>query len=241
VDLSPRLRALAAHVLPGRPMADVGTDHALLPAALLAAGWVPCAIGLDKRAGPLRQAALSAARAGPALSLRQGDGLLPLHPGEVDTIVVAGMGGALVADILLAGRAVVAPAARLVLQPNLAAERVRDAVEALGWQLVHEEWVEDRGRLYPVLVAAPGAAPPLSPLDRLQGPFLRRAGGSHHAAWLAAERARLRDALDAARAGGATEASLALERRLALLWPAEEPAGPLAPAPGPLCGGGSSA
>jgi tRNA (adenine22-N1)-methyltransferase len=217
MELPSRLAAIAELVLADRPMADIGTDHGHLPAALIAAGRVPYAIGVDLRRGPLAQAGRAAARVGGALELRLGEGLQPLNPGEVATIVVAGMGGPLIGEILRRGRQQLRGVSRLVLQPNQAAERVRDAIEVLAWHLVHERWVEDRGRLYPVLVAEPGARAPLAEIDRIQGPMLRQGGGALHQGWLASERERYAAAILSAQQGGAHQALPDLQRRSAWL------------------------
>lgn len=217
MELPSRLAAIAELVLADRPMADIGTDHGRLPAALIAAGRVPSAIGVDLRPGPLAQAGRSVQRVGSTLELRLGEGLQPLREAEVATIVIAGMGGPLIGEILRRGRRQLRGVARLVLQPNQAAERVRDAIEALAWHLVAERWVEDRGRLYPILVAQPGARAPLAEIDRIQGPLLRAQGGALHQAWLASERERYGAAILSARAGGAVQALLDLERRSAWL------------------------
>ena len=46
------------------------------------------------------------------IALRLGEGLLTLQPGETDAIVIAGMGGLLIAEILSAGRHLLAEKTR---------------------------------------------------------------------------------------------------------------------------------
>ena len=64
LELSPRLEMAAALVPAGARLADVGTDHAYLPAALLLAGRIPSAIASDLRRGPLERAKETAAAFG---------------------------------------------------------------------------------------------------------------------------------------------------------------------------------
>lgn len=202
--LGPRLAALADRVLPGVAMADVGTDHAGLPVALLAEGRVSRAVGIDRRAGPLKRARITAADAGlvddPRLSLRQGDGLAPLAPGEAATVVIAGMGGLRILGILGRAPQVLATVQRLVLQPNTEAPALREGLVAMGWGLVDEDLCEEGGRDFLTLVAEPaaGSVAPLSPAERLLGPILLDRRPPRFLAWLQREEARLAAALDAA-------------------------------------------
>ena len=56
IELSPRLRMVAGLVPPSSRLADIGTDHAYLPAALIQEGTIPAAIAADLRQGPLNRA-----------------------------------------------------------------------------------------------------------------------------------------------------------------------------------------
>lgn len=102
------------------------------------------------------------ARPGPAARARErlgdcrlGPGLEPLAPGEVEVIVMAGMGGATIAAAL-AGSPEVAGAARLwVLQPMQRLQRLRDWLEAQGHAVERELSAADGRRVYTVLVVRP--------------------------------------------------------------------------------------
>jgi dinuclear metal center YbgI/SA1388 family protein len=150
-----RLQHVAAWVLPGRPMADVGTDHALLPIHLVQSGHVPRAIASDVRRGPFETALRNVRRFGleDRISVRLGDGLKAITPGEADTIVVAGLGGDTAAQIIEAASHVARSARRLVLQPMNGEGRLRRVLYEKGCHLVYEGVVEDSGRLYVLLAA----------------------------------------------------------------------------------------
>ncbi|RME24929.1 MAG: SAM-dependent methyltransferase [Deltaproteobacteria bacterium] len=201
----PRLLSLADRVPAGRPMADIGTDHGLLPVWLLVRGRVPSAIGVDLRAAPLRAAARTAAAWGlagdPRLSLRQGDGLAPLEVGEVDTVVIAGMGGRRIAALLEAAPRRRSALRRLVLQPNTEARALRAALQDLGWHLVDEDLCVEGGREFLTLVAEPGVGAPLTDAELLLGPVLLQRQAPAFRSWLVREHARLQAAAAAARAG----------------------------------------
>lgn len=156
--LSPRLRAVAAAVPPGAVVADIGTDHALLPAYLTASGRCPRAIAVERRPGPLAAAArtLTALGLEGRVELRRGDGLHALAPGEVDAVVLAGLGGQTIAAIISARPDVAVTVRRWVLQPMRGEAALRAWLRQAGWQVVEQGTVSSRGRIYPIIVAEPG-------------------------------------------------------------------------------------
>ena len=102
IQLTPRLRAVANMVPAGARLADVGTDHAYLPACLLQEGVLQRAVVSDLRRGPLDRARATAERYSltERMDFRLCDGLSGIDPDEVDAIVIAGMGGETIAAIL---------------------------------------------------------------------------------------------------------------------------------------------
>ena len=102
LKLKSRLNMAAQMVRKGSRLADIGTDHAYLPAALILDGTVPCAIAADLRKGPLENAEATVKNYGIAekVQLRLSDGLKCVNSSEVDDIVIAGMGGILISEIL---------------------------------------------------------------------------------------------------------------------------------------------
>ena len=164
LELGPRLRAIADLVPPDCwCLADIGTDHGYVPAALLLAGRVGRAVAADVGALPLDHALRTAARCGveDRMDLRLGDGLSVLSPGEADVIVIAGMGGDTIAGILAA-----APWSRdgplLLLQPMSRAHELRRWLPERGYAVRAETLVQDKGVLYPILSAAGGTMAPAS-------------------------------------------------------------------------------
>jgi tRNA (adenine22-N1)-methyltransferase len=155
IQLSKRLRAVADFVPPDGVLADIGTDHALLPTFLVQLGKVPRAIAGDIHVGPAQAAErqVAATGLGAFVSVRIGDGLAVLSPGEADTISIAGMGGGTMVDILDSGRAALQGVQRLVLQPNIGERLVREWLVEQGWKLMTEVLLEEDGLLYEVLAA----------------------------------------------------------------------------------------
>jgi len=102
MKLSDRLQLIADEIIVGETMADIGTDHGFLPLYLMESGKCPHVIMADISKGSLAKADENCKLAGPGKTydLRLGDGIDVLEDGEVDVIVIAGMGGLLIRDIL---------------------------------------------------------------------------------------------------------------------------------------------
>lgn len=159
MQIDARLQAIAKFVPQGARLADIGTDHAYLPAFLLKEKKIAFAIAADVAAAPCKVAKTTLAMQGVSAvaQVRQGDGLKVLRPGECDTIVMAGMGGTTIMEILTASPEVAKSAKRLILQPMIAADKLRRFLEDEGYGIVAEDLVEDGKYLYEIIVAAAGA------------------------------------------------------------------------------------
>jgi tRNA (adenine22-N1)-methyltransferase len=227
--LGPRLDAIAGLIAPGRPFADIGSDHGRLPTALVLRGVVPWALACDRAERPLARARLTARRNGAAdrVHPRLGEGLAALELGEVETAVIAGMGGPTIGGILAAEPARARSLRRLILQPNHGHEVVRRCLAAHALALVDERLVLDGGRFYTVLVAEPGEPPdwdqpgPAGAAAWQIGPHLLRRGGPLLARHLAEELRRCeQESAALARAGAPDPARVAAQRRRreALAW-----------------------
>lgn len=152
-ELSVRLAAVAARVRQGARVADIGTDHALLPVWLLQSGKCPSAVASDIGEGPAAAARRTVTGAGleSVITVRVGDGLAPVLPDEVDDIVIAGMGGETIAEILSAAPWVAHERYRLVLQPMSKPERLRLFLAENGFSPQEESIVAEGERLYTVM------------------------------------------------------------------------------------------
>ena len=155
-SLGKRLALCASMVREGTALADVGTDHAYLPVFLALRGRVRRAVASDVRPGPLRRAERNVARYGVSelVSVRLSDGLDGIFPWEADDVVVAGMGGELIAKIV--GRAgwLKDPGRRLILQPMTSAEELRLFLAGEGFAILREEAVSEGGRVYTAILSA---------------------------------------------------------------------------------------
>ena len=118
--------------------ADIGSDHARLPIALLRTGRVSRALIVEKTSGPLEVARSSVARAGLShqIEVRPGDGFAPLEPGEVESVSLTGLGARTILNILERAGENLPPA--LVLQPNGSAAPLRAWSVENGYHLTGE-------------------------------------------------------------------------------------------------------
>ncbi|MCL2617993.1 MAG: class I SAM-dependent methyltransferase [Defluviitaleaceae bacterium] len=155
--ISKRIQTIAGHIA-FADIADIGTDHGHLPIFAIQSGLATRAIAADINPGPLSHARRNAASAGITdIDFRLGGGLDVLQPGEAGTIVISGMGGRLLADILRAGRDVAASAGQLILSPHLDVPYLRRAVHGLGFNIFAEDMTEDDGKYYNILDIRAGA------------------------------------------------------------------------------------
>ena len=155
--LTGRLEALAKQIKPGETMADIGTDHGFLPIILFQRGTCPKVIMTD-----VSEKALARAREhGEGVvglsndNYRLGDGLLPINPGEVDVVVVAGMGGILMTDILAADLIKAKTIQKYIFQPRNHPEVLRHWLFQNGFSILNESLVRERRNLCEIIVASP--------------------------------------------------------------------------------------
>ncbi|HHT62590.1 MAG: tRNA (adenine(22)-N(1))-methyltransferase [Bacillota bacterium] len=158
VKLSKRLASVAVMVPKGSVVADIGTDHGYLPAYLVMSRISPYVIATDVNKGPLAAAAnlISLLAVGKKIDLRLGDGLTVLMPGEVETIVIAGMGASTMIKILDQTPEVLSQAKRLILQPMRNVPRLRTWLAEHQWEIKDEELIWEDEIFYEIVAADHG-------------------------------------------------------------------------------------
>ncbi|WP_084047760.1 tRNA (adenine(22)-N(1))-methyltransferase TrmK [Deinococcus hopiensis] len=180
--LDPRLEAVL-NLIRVETHADIGSDHAHLPIRLIREGRVRHCVVVELHPGPLALARhnVNRARLEDRIDVREGDGLGPLHPGEVESASVTGMGAGTIAGILRRGGGRVPPA--LVLQPNDSPLPLRSWAREAGYHLRAERLIPGYWP-YPVLQLESSHGPdpayanlPLSAALRY-GPHLLREGSA---------------------------------------------------------------
>lgn len=152
-QLDARLSAAFAYVRPGHAAADIGCDHGKLSAALAGSGRCPLVLACDLRPDPLNKARRRCAPYGERVQCRLGSGLSVVQPGEVDDIVIAGMGAETIMEILEAAPWVFDPRYNLVLVPATKHSVLRRWLARRGFALVGETLCQAAGRWYVVMNA----------------------------------------------------------------------------------------
>ncbi|MBQ9779832.1 MAG: SAM-dependent methyltransferase [Clostridia bacterium] len=184
IHLSPRLASAVKYVPPHTLLADIGTDHAYLPIYLCQKrilspvtaknGEVMAAIASDINKGPVERAEqhIKSERLTNTIKTICTDGLNGLEIYDPKTIIVFGMGGELIAEILEAAPWIKAEGVRLILQPMTHPEKVRQALSPMGFAITGESLCAEGDRLYQIICAdfdPINAAPPASHAEALTG------------------------------------------------------------------------
>lgn len=153
-SLGARLGLCASMVRPQAALADVGTDHAYLPVWLALQNRIVSAVAADVRPGPLEKAKehIARYRVGDVVSVRLSDGLDRIRPEEADDVVMAGMGGILIARIITGTTWLKDPGKHLILQPMTSAEDLRRCLSQEGFSVRRESAVRDEGHVYTAML-----------------------------------------------------------------------------------------
>lgn len=155
VALSRRMQAVTALAEPGKTAADIGCDHGYVGIRLIQQGLFTKVIAMDVRPGPLETARKNVAlyRMEDAIELRLSDGLRMLDIGESDSMICAGMGGALICRILENDPEKAQAMKQIILQPQSELFLVRSFLRQHGYVITKEDMVKEDGKYYPMLRA----------------------------------------------------------------------------------------
>lgn len=153
MELTPRLRAVADMVSPGALFADIGTDHAYLPAWLLQHGVIDHAVAADINCGPLERARETAKKYSleANIDFRLCDGLAGVCAEEVNVIAIAGMGGDTIAHILSRAPWTQTADVTLLLQPMTSQPELRRWLYENGFRIEEERIVREGVKIYIIL------------------------------------------------------------------------------------------
>jgi tRNA (adenine22-N1)-methyltransferase len=180
IPISNRLKTLAQYIPKGSVLADIGSDHAYLPCYAYMKGIIEKGIAGEVNAGPLASAKETIEKYGLNLhiSARLGSGLTVLEKGEATAVTIAGMGGELISHILTEGKDRLTDQTKLILQPNVAEDRVRAWLLNEGWTITNEKIIEEDGHIYEMIIAEKfDNNPTLTEKELMFGPFLLKQKG----------------------------------------------------------------
>lgn len=153
IHLDERLYLCAKNVRLGSTVADIGADHAYIAIWLILNDVCPRAIATDLRSGPLMNAQKNIFKYGVAdkIETRLSDGLDAVFPAEVEDIIIAGMGGELIMQIIARAGWLRDPTKHLVLQPMSAEVELREFLASQKFKIVSEQAVVSCGKVYTVM------------------------------------------------------------------------------------------
>jgi tRNA (adenine22-N1)-methyltransferase len=152
IRIDERLTAIA-NLIGGGAVADVGCDHGKLGYYLVSTDRAERVIATDISAPSLRKATELAYDNGVAeiMETRLGDGLSPIKSGEVDTVIIAGLGGDVMAEILKSARLDAKKFKHFVLSPNTHPEKVRRELASSNHFIVKDFLTECAGKYYTII------------------------------------------------------------------------------------------
>lgn len=174
--LEQRLAQLAEMVDQESRVADIGTDHAYLPIDLVKKQKIDFAIASDVAAGPLSNAVNDIKMAGleDKITTRLGSGLETLtEDDKIDTVVIAGMGGKLMRDLLNKPAQTNIFYDTLILEPNVGEPLVRKWLMDHSYKIITEKIIEVSGHIYELIKAKRVSEPTTLTEKEIQfGPIL---------------------------------------------------------------------
>lgn len=155
--LSKRLETVAGMVTPGNVTADIGTDHGYVPIYLIKNGICPKAYAMDINEGPIKSAIQNIRVEGLSeqIEVIQSDGMEKLEPEMADTVIIAGMGGELMVNILENSK-VNHTVKEFILSPHRRGDLVRKYITHIDWHITDEKMLVDAGKFYTVMKAEKG-------------------------------------------------------------------------------------
>lgn len=166
MELTNRLQTIANLVKRNSVVADIGTDHGLLPNYLIDNGISEKIICTDISKASLQKSIdLSLDRGNDKkIEARVGDGLGPIRKGEVTTYIIAGMGGILIAGIISKGIDKIGNS-ELILQPMQAPEKLRKYLVENNFTIIDEVLSKEDKRIYEIIVAKLGKSLKMREID----------------------------------------------------------------------------
>lgn len=156
--LSNRIKALRDAVSPGESVADIGTDHGYVPMLLFRDGISPKTIMCDISEGSLSKAMETFALCDiplPVDCFRIGDGLRTLESGEVDTVIIAGLGGNTIVKIMADDQNKTRSFRKFIFQPRKFSGELRYYLYTKGYDIVSEKLVAEGRFICEIITASP--------------------------------------------------------------------------------------
>lgn len=152
MELSKRLNLIIEKLDKVEVIMDVGTDHGYIPIYLIKNDIAKKVIASDINKEPLKKAKINASFDGvlDKIDLRLGGGLSPLKNKEAEAVIIAGMGGNLIRDILENDLKKVKNLDYLILQPAQNPEVLRSYLYNSNYEILDEDICLEESKYYEV-------------------------------------------------------------------------------------------
>ncbi|WIF94779.1 tRNA (adenine(22)-N(1))-methyltransferase [Caminicella sporogenes] len=158
MKLSPRLQTIADLVPKDTVVGDIGTDHGYIPVYLVQNKITNKVIATDINEGPLDNAkkTIEMYNLSEFIETRLGSGLKPFKCNEIQTAIIAGMGGLLIGKILEESFDIAKTIDTLILQPMVAQDELRKWLMENGFNITYEKLARENEKMYEILVVTKG-------------------------------------------------------------------------------------
>lgn len=157
--ISNRLKAISDMVDDNSVIGDIGTDHGYIPIYLAESGKIRYAIACDINMGPLEKAKKNIQEYGvdKLVETRLSNGLEKVRrEDELDTVIIAGMGGILIEKILDEGSNILEYIHKLILSPHSDVDIIRKKIHELDFSIENEKLIKEEGKYYNIISAVKG-------------------------------------------------------------------------------------
>lgn len=153
MELSLRLKTIVGLVDKCNCVADIGTDHGYVPIELIKNNTCIKAIASDINKGPVKKASINIVSEDlqEQIDCRLGSGLNTVKVGEAQGVIIAGMGGNLIRDIIEEGLEVFKKCEFAILQPVQNPEVLREYLYKKGYNIIDEELCIDENKFYEII------------------------------------------------------------------------------------------
>lgn len=150
-----RLKTISSYLSLGTIFADIGSDHAFLPVYVCLHDPSAYAIAGEVNQGPYERAieTVNKYHLNNVVDVRLGDGLAIVQPGEINELVIAGMGGTLISSILEEGKKKLSLVKKIIVQPNIQARKVRQWLEKNNYLITDETIIKENNHFYEIIVS----------------------------------------------------------------------------------------
>lgn len=214
LNLSERMLMAAKMVRKGKAVADIGTDHAYLPAWLVLNGITSKALACDVRKGPLENAKKTVEIYGleKEITLRLSDGFDEIEPFEADDFVMCGMGGTLMEQLVSRAYWLKDKSKRIIVQPQSHAEDIRRFFIENGFEILFEDACIDGGKLYCAMAAEYTGKTAEKPISYIYTGELSECRKPEARLYLEKINAQLKKKLEAEKIHGSAEKAAYLEK-----------------------------